>query len=123
MTKQEVKLKTAAEEIKEILRKHDISASIVLHAAGENGNGYGEYVNHIHTSYSCAYWYNDNEVRFHSKRKEYDSDQQQIEKLTNTSNMLSILAQGIGNNFIMFDALNQKFDSLVGAEHGKTTWK
>lgn len=43
------KLKKAMEEIKSILKKHDIAGSIVLHTPG-----FSEYLNHIDTSYSCA---------------------------------------------------------------------
>ena len=43
------KLKKAMEEIKAVLKKHDIAGSIVLHSPG-----FSEYLNHIDTSYSCA---------------------------------------------------------------------
>lgn len=43
------KLKTAMEEIKAILQKHDIAGYVVIHTPG-----FSEYLNHLDTSYSCA---------------------------------------------------------------------
>lgn len=79
----ETKLKVAAEEIKEILRKHDIAASIVLHTPG-----HGEFLNHILTSYSCAYQYEDESIRFYSKAKDFDSPEAQFKSQESTANML-----------------------------------
>ena len=58
------KLKQAAEEIKEILRKHDIAGAIGLHTPG-----HGEFFLHVHTSYSCAYMYEDDTIRFNIASK------------------------------------------------------
>lgn len=108
----ELKLKQAAEEIKSILRKYDIASSFVLHTPGHS-----EYVNHLLTSYSCAYQYEDDSIRFYAKRKDFKTEQAQIDKLSSTSNMLRLLTETVGKNFMMLDPLSQKFDGLVGAEH------
>jgi hypothetical protein len=114
MKDEELKLKVAAEEIKEILRKHDITASIVLHTPQ-----CGEYVNHLTASYSCAYMYNDEELRFYAKRKDFNSDEEHRKKKEDTANMLNTLAHLSGQNFMMLEPLSKRFDDLTGAEHVK----
>lgn len=113
MNKTEVKLKVAAEEIKEILRKHDLAGAIQLHAPG-----HGEYFVHLNPSYSCAYMYNDNEVRFYSKITDYKSREDQLQKQANTSNMLKILTDLTAFNFGNLHPLHEKFDTLTNAKHG-----
>ena len=108
----ELKLKTAAEEIKDILRKYDIAASIVLHTPG-----HGEFINHILTSYSCAYQYEEESVRFYCKRKDFETEEEQIKKLEDTANMLHMLLEQTGRNFMMLQPMSEKFDKLVNAEH------
>lgn len=108
----EIKLKVVAEEIKEILIKHDVAASLVIHTPG-----HAEFVNHFLTSYSCAYQYEDNSVRFYCKREDYKTQAEQIKKLTDTSNMLRMLTEAIGKNFMMVQPLSKQFDELVNAEH------
>lgn len=110
--KPETKLKVAAEEIKEVLRKHDIAGSIMLHTPG-----HGEFINHLLTSYSCAYQYEDESIRFYSKSKDYNTPEEQEAKLRDTANMLRILCEGVGKNFMMLEPLSRKFDELVDAEH------
>jgi len=112
LTPGEVKLKVAAEEIKDVLRKHDIAASMVLHTPG-----HGEYLNHILTSYSCAYQYEEDSIRFYSKAKDYNSKAEQIEQQISTANMLRVLTDLTGNNFLMLQPLTDKFDELVNATH------
>lgn len=108
----ELKLKTAAEEIKEILRKHDIASSFVLHTPGHS-----EYVNHLLTSYSCAYQYDDSSLHFYCKRNEFKTQEEQKKKLESTANMLHMLTRGVGLNFMMLDPMTQKFDQLTNAKH------
>ncbi|RDY57697.1 hypothetical protein [Flagellimonas nanhaiensis] len=108
----ELKLKTAAEEIKDILRKHDIAASIVLHTPG-----HGEYLNHILTSYSCAYQYQDDSIHFYSKKKDFKSVEEQAKQQGETANMLHILSKLTGENFMMLHSMSEKFDSITNAEH------
>ena len=114
MNKTEIKLKVVAEEIKEILRKHDVAGVVSLHAPG-----HGEHFIHINPSYSCAYMYNDNEIRFYSKKADYKSPEEQLKKQANTSNMLRILTDCTGFNFMGINHLSEEFDKLTGAEHTK----
>jgi hypothetical protein len=106
------KLKVAAEEIKEILRKHDLAGAVSLHSPG-----HGEFFIHLNPSYSNAYMYNDNEVRFHSKRSDFKTLEEQLQKQADTSNMLKILMDITAMNFGYIQQMSETFDNLVGAEH------
>lgn len=108
----ETKLKAAAEEIKDVLRKYDLAAAVVLHSPG-----HGEFFVHLNPSYSCAYMYNDEEVRFYSKRIDYSTAEEQLQKQSDTSNMLKILTDTIAYNSGALNHLSKQFDALTGAEH------
>lgn len=110
------KLKVAAEEIKDILRKHDIAASIALHTPG-----HGEFINHLNPSYSCVYQYDDNELRIHSKREKYNSLAEQLDHQENTANMLRMLAEMVGHNYMTIEPISARFDKAVNAEHNTVT--
>jgi hypothetical protein len=112
MNKTEIKLKVAAEEIKDILRKHDLAAVVSLHSPG-----HGEYFAHLNPSYSCAYMYNDNEVRFYSKKADYKTPEEQLQKQADTSNMLKVLTDITAFNFGYIHPLSESFDRLINAEH------
>lgn len=108
----DVKLKIVAEEIKEILKKHDVAGAIVLHTPG-----YGEYLFHLNTSYSCAYRYLEDQVRFYSKRADFKTVEEQKKKSEDTSNMLKILTDCTAFNFGQLHTMSQSFDEMTGAEH------
>lgn len=112
MNKSEIKLKVAAEEIKDVLRKHDLAGAVALHSPG-----HGEFVLHLNPSYSCAYIYNDNEIRFYNKSTDYATVEEAKEKVMATANMLSLLADITGRNFMMINSMSETFDDLTGAEH------
>ena len=108
----DVKLKMVAEEIKEILKKNDVAGDVVLHTPG-----FGEYFFQIHTSYSCAYRYEEDQVRFYSKRRDFKSTTEQKKKSEDTSNMLKILTDCTAMNFGQLHTMSQSFDEMTGAEH------
>ena len=112
MNTPETTLKAAAEEIKEVLRKHNIAAAVALHSPG-----HGEYFVHLNPSYSCAYMYQDNEVRFYSKAVDYKIPTEQLEKQVDTANMLKLLTDVTAFNFGCLDHLSKQFDELTGAKH------
>lgn len=112
MTAAELKLKQAAEDIKDILRKYDIAASLTLHTPG-----HAEYVNHLLTSYSCAYQYKDDSIRLYSKKEDFESKEAQLKSQAETANMLRMLLESTGKNFLMLEPISKKFDELVNAEH------
>lgn len=104
------KLKKAMEEIKAILKKHDIAGSVVLHAPG-----FSEYLNHINTSYSCLKFEGDN-LRFKTKGRP-------LEHINDTVNMISHLAETslrVGRNYFdMKEALRNHMD--IEEEKGRHT--
>lgn len=108
----DVKLKVVAEEIKEILKKHDVAGAVVLHTPG-----FGEYFFNIHTSYSCAYHYKEDEVRFYSKKENFKSPEEQKKKSEDTSNMLKILTDCTAFQFGGLRYLSDQFDKMSGAVH------
>lgn len=111
--KNDVKLKVAAEEIKDILRKFDIAGAITLHAPG-----HGEYFLHLNPSYSCAYMHEDDQIRFFSKIKNYVDKETAIKHQTDTANMLHILTQVTAINFTVLEQLSETLDDEIGAIHG-----
>ncbi len=89
------------EEIKSILKKHDIAGSIILHAPG-----FSEYLNHIDTSYSCATLENSG-IRIRSKGRSKQD-------LTDTVNMVAHFGDTSGNVALQYfkikDALSKHMD-------------
>ena len=112
MNSAETKLKIVAEEIKEILRKHDLAGAVALHSPG-----HGEYFVHLNPSYSCAYIYNDNEIRLYSKIEDYKSKSDQIQKQSDTANMLKILTDITALNFAFLHEISKVADIEFGAVH------
>lgn len=108
----ETKLKVAAEEIKEILKKYDIAGAVQLHTPG-----HAEYFIHLNPSYSCAYRYNENEVRFYCKRVDFPTQEAQIQKLTDTANMLQLLTDVTAFNFGHLHALSKTINKETNAQH------
>lgn len=96
------KLKTAMEEIKQVLAKHDLGAIIVLHTPG-----FGEYFVKVDPSYSCAAINEANGyIRVKAKLQEdFNGDKKAWkQKVTDTSNMLHVLSEN--GNYVV-DALMQ----------------
>ena len=85
------KLKTAMEEIKAILAKHDIGAMVVLHTPG-----YSEFLNKLNPSYSCIIQTGD-QIRFRSKLADYGGDKKKWQKVTTDSlNLLQCITETTG---------------------------
>ena len=81
------KLKKAMEEIKEVLKKHDIAGYVVIHSQ----NGFIEYLNHLNPSYSCAFL-QDVQLRVKLKTAELPGGQTQAKYLAEkTYNMISLM--------------------------------
>lgn len=81
------KLKKAMEEIKAILKKHDIAGFILLH----DRQGFTEYLNHINPSYSCAFL-QDGQFRVRLKTEELPGGKTQAKLLAeDTYNMVTLM--------------------------------
>lgn len=106
--KPETKLKSAAEDIKEVLRKYEMAGAIALHLPG-----HGEHVLHLLTPYSCAYQVEDNEIRLHAISQNYPNVEAHAEHIRTTADMLVMLKHLSATNFknidLMLDSLKKKF--------------
>lgn len=110
------KLKTAMEEIKAVLNKHDIAGFVILHTPGHS-----EYLNHCTTSYSCA-TVTPEGVRL--RLKEAEVGKEKARQIANdTCNMVIHFAKHLAANAMFYmdteEMLRKKFDveDLGGDEH------
>jgi len=86
------KLKKAAEEIKSVLKKYDIAASVVLHTPG-----FSEFVLEITPSYSCA-TLNHDHVRFKAKKEDFNNELKRHQVIEDTANMMNLLSDTTAKN-------------------------
>jgi len=108
------KLKKAAEEIKQVLAKYDIAASVVLHTPG-----FCEYLLHITPTYSAAWFENGDVLRFRAKAEDFNGNiAMRNQKIVDTTNMFRVLADQQGKNALMLFTAADHFDEMTGAEHG-----
>ena len=108
------KLKKAAEEIKAILKKHDIAGNVILHTPG-----FSEYLLEITPSYSAA-WLENGIVRFRARAQDYNGNTMiRDQKIKDTLNMLNLLSTTAGENALALLNVSDIFDKITGAEHGK----
>lgn len=107
------KLKTAMEEIKEILRKHDIAAVVILHTPGHS-----EYLNHFKTSYSCAS-IDELQAKFVLKHKpsDFNNEAERLNKLRDTANMLKLLSNVSWQTALNLLTASENTDKLLQANH------
>lgn len=106
------KLKKAMVEIEAIIKKHDIAASVVLHTPFN-----GEHKLFIQPSWSCVSEVSDKHVRVKAKLEDYPTQLARDKSLTETSNMLNILANLTGNQALALMSVSDMVDSKIGAEH------
>jgi len=106
------KLKKAMEQIKEILKEHDIAAHVVLHTPG-----FSEYLNHIEPSYSCASLENGG-VRVRAKAEDFGGDKKiRDQKIQDTVNMVSHFTDILGRDALNFMDLTETLEKITGATH------
>ena len=110
------KLKKAAEEIKEILKKHDIAATIALHTPGHT-----EFLLELTPSYSCA-TVNQDHIRFKAKKEDFNNELKRHEVIRDTSNMMSGLSETVARNAMMLISVSEQLDKITGAEHGDSNF-
>lgn len=113
------KLKTAAEEIKDVLRKHDIAAIVALHTPG-----HGEYIFHLQPSYSAVITHADGVLGI--KTNPEDSREMKHQKIADTADMLNGLAQTTGHlskgTIHLLEELSKHVDILrFGSDHSSHT--
>lgn len=104
------KLKKAMEEIKSILKRHDIGGYVILHTPGHS-----EYLHSLFPSYSCIKPVGD-EIRIRARLKEdFNGDKDaMIKKLEDTVNLVSLIATVSGNTSLsmcdLMDRLHKVMD-------------
>ncbi len=108
-----VKLKVAAEEIKDIFRKYEITGSVAMYAEG----GYGEHLTYLTAPYSIAYMYNDNELRLYSKREDFPNEEAQRKKTSETAGMLNMLTDCNGINFMFTKQIYEQLETKFTITH------
>lgn len=101
------------DEIKGIIKRYDVGAVVVLHHPGNS-----EFYMNISPTYSCAR-HNGDHVRIKAKLADFGGDKEAWKKrVSDTSNMLSILGETTGRNSLMLMDVSKQMDKIVGAEHG-----
>lgn len=103
------KLKTAMEEIKAILKKHDIAGIVCLHTPG-----FQEYLNKLDPSYSALTLQEDRfQIKGHSKHY-FGNKELRDQKLAETRNMVDHFSKFAGIEFMMFDQIEKQMDATWG---------
>jgi hypothetical protein len=107
------KLKKVMEEIKDLLKKNDIAAVVVLHTPG-----FSEYLLHCGTTYSCC-TVNEEGIRVRAKLiEDFKGDKAMWEyKVKSTANMLHHLAVVHGQKTLTLLELSDHLDQQIGAEY------
>jgi len=109
------KLRKAAEEIQEILEKHDIAGMVLLHTPG-----HGEYAAKLDPSYSCVRKTDaTGQYRIKSNLQEdHNGDaKKQLQVQQDTSNMLRVLSEMGGSISLSVMEMSEEMDKHVQAEH------
>ena len=112
------KIKVATEEIKEILRKHDLAGAVSLHTPGR-----AYMFLHFNTSYSCAYIYDEMHMRITSKASDYATIEEHYQKVKDTSNMFKMLSDTTGIIYASLLKYSSTLDGAIHAEHEQGTFK
>lgn len=98
------KLKKAMEEIKAILKKHDIAGSVILHTPG-----FSEYLNHIEPSYSLM-WFENGRCRIKAKKDN--------KHLADTVNMIHHFGTISGQQALAYMDLEDQLKAQMDIDHG-----
>lgn len=122
------KLKVAADEIRAILRKHDIAGFVFLHTPniieGVRGSeGAGEYMVCLNPSYSALEFMPDGSgVNIKGKLIHYGGDREKRDQqLRDTINMLRVLCEMAGPIVVNFMDVSEQAERVWDAEHGPST--
>lgn len=108
------KLKTAMEEIKAILAKHDIGAMVILHTPGHS-----EFLNKLNPSYSCIIQ-NGDSIRFRSKLADYGGDKKAWErKTTDSLDLLQCVTETMGQIILPLIDFTERLEKQLDADTDK----
>lgn len=104
------------DEIKQLLKKHDIAAFILLH----DPKGFVEYLNHINPSYSCAFLEN-GQFRVKLKAAELPGGKVQAKQLAeDTYNMVTLMTDILTMHAAGYIAFQKMLKEHWGGEEGSS---
>lgn len=107
------RLKKAAQEIKEILDKHDIAGVVVLHTPGNS-----EYLVKLDPTYSCVKTENGGYRIKSNLQEDHKGDkQEQIKVQKETANMLNLLSTTVANIALPIMEMSETMDKVTNAHH------
>ncbi len=118
------KLKAAMEEVKAILKKHDIAAAVVLHTPEivegvEGSDGAVEFLSFLTPKYSAVEWLPlGNDIRVKGRLEYYGGDRKVRNKaLRDTANMLHMLSKTMMRQGIMLADISEQVDKDLGSQY------
>lgn len=108
------RLKTVAEEIIQVLKKHDVAGVLTLHEPG-----FGEFVIHLDTNYSIA--------KFTDEGIQIKTDKKmpkilKLKKTGDTANMFSVLAELNDMAAYQLGRISTELDARLKASHTDSSW-
>jgi hypothetical protein len=104
------KLKMAMEEIKAILKKHDIAGMVILHTPG-----FTEYLNKIDPSYSILKIKDGEGFSFNAHSNHFGGDKEKRDKAAaDTRNMIEHFTEFTGRQFMMYNQIAKAIDERFG---------
>lgn len=99
-------------EIEQVMKKYDIAGVVCLHTPG-----FGEYLNKIDTSYSCAR-YQQGGLHLKAKADDLGGAEKRNKIMTTTANMFAILAENVGRQAMILMDCHEMVDKVMDSEHG-----
>lgn len=109
------KLKKVISEIEKILKENDVAGMVVVHTPGNT-----EYLLKLDASYSAATVEANQKIRVKAMMSEFPTKEDWVRKVTDTSNMLSMISEAAGLITLSVMDLSTQLDKTVNAEHTKT---
>jgi hypothetical protein len=109
------RLKRVMAEIRAIIDREDLAASVVIHEFG-----FSEFHLKLTPSYSIAKLENGNQLIFKASLKDFNGNKQLRDyKVAATANMLTIMAETLGTTALNIIQVSEAFDEKFKIEHGK----
>ena len=102
------------EQIKAILKEHDVAGFVVLHTPG-----HVEFLNKVNPTYSCAQL-EDGQLRMKSKKEDDPDTAAQLDHQRNTCDMLYGISKQIGAHALLYLDASAKLDEHLNATHNES---
>ena len=113
-----IKLRTAMEDIKEIIKKYDIGACIYLHDF-QNGSGQMDYFHHFTPGYSALEHDPASGIVKLKINREHHGGSATLrdERVTASINMLDLFTRAIGSQVLAWQPLLEELETRLGTTH------